>query len=181
MLVMEMPNLPPQNAPVMIAQANQAKPGNVKTTRTLGVCSPVPNRDFSLENVISPLGEAGMYLRNYVHRQVQNIGTATILQQPIHGILRLVTEADRGTLFSRGSSALKPDAGLYAYLPEKGYLGKDQAIFLVEIGGVTVKVVHFLQAVDGPLGNTGAERRCSKTGDMWKISSTVDANGNSTS
>ena len=32
MLVMEMPNLPPQNAPVMIAQANQAKPGDVKTT-----------------------------------------------------------------------------------------------------------------------------------------------------
>ena len=178
MLVMEMPNLPPQNAPVMIAQANQAKPGDVKTTRTLGVCSPVPNRDFSLENVISPLGVAGFYLRDYEHRQVQNIGTITVLQQPKHGILRLVTEAD-GDHFGEGR--FDPDARDYVYLPEKGYLGKDQAIFLVEIGGVTVKVVHFLQAIDGPLGNTGKEDSCSKTGDMWKISSTVDANGSSTS
>ena len=128
--------------------------------------------------MISPLGVAGFYLRNYVHRQVQNIGTITVLQQPAHGTLRLVTEAD-GDHFGEGR--FDPDARDYVYLPENGYLGKDQAIFLVEIGGVTVKVVHFLQAIDGPLGNTGVEDSCPKTGPIWKISSTLDADGRSTS
>ncbi len=55
-------NVPPQDVPVMIAQANQAQPSDVKTTRTLGICFPAPNDDYSLENVLVPALEASVVL-----------------------------------------------------------------------------------------------------------------------
>jgi hypothetical protein len=180
MFIPDMPNVPPQNVPVLIAQANQAQAGDVTTIRTIGVCHPAPSNAYSLENVTEPIGEADYYLQQYEQQTVTGSATITILQQPKHGILRLVTEADRGTLFSDTSGPIDPADPGYAYLPEEGYLGKDKAIVLVEIGGVKVKVVYFFQAIEGGLGNTGLERLCSKTGYHWKISSTIDANGNST-
>ncbi len=177
MFVPDMPNVPPQDVPVMIAQANQAQPSDVTTTRTIGVCSPVPNSNYSAENGLVPIGAAGFYLRSYEHQQVQDIGTVTVLQQPKHGVLRLVTQAD-GNNFGEGT--FDPAAGLYVYLPEQGYLGNDKAVMLVEIAGVKVKVVYYFQAVEGPLGNYGTQDYCSKTGTQWKISSTLDANGTST-
>ncbi|MEO7623423.1 MAG: hypothetical protein ABIS30_10200, partial [Gallionella sp.] len=180
MFIPDMPNVPPQYVPVMIAQANQAQANDTTTTRTIGVCDPSPNNNYSLENVIEPVGEAGFYLRSYEHQQVRDIGTVTVLQQPKHGVLRLVTEADRGTLFDSSAGPLKSDSALYAYLPEQGYLGNDKAVMLVDIAGVKVKVVYFFKAVGGPLGNYGVEEFCGKRGYHWKISSTLDANGNST-
>jgi len=173
MFIPDMPNVPPQDVPVMIAQANQAQAGDVKTMRTIGVCEPVPNEDYSLENVFSPKGSAAYYLRMYERQSVADTdpATVTILQQPKHGILRLVTEADRGTLFGDTADPLGPASGLYAYLPKKGYVGKDSATALVEIADVKVKVVYFFQAWAGGLGNTGLEELCGKRGYHWKISS----------
>ena len=175
MFIADMPNVPPQNLPVMIAQANQAQQGDVKTTRTLGVCFPAPNESYSLENVIDPRAEAQAYLRNYEHRTVTGSVTTTVLQQPKHGILRLETEANHF-----GSGIFDPTNPGYAYLPENGYEGKDRATVLVEIGDIKVKVEYFFQAISGVLGNTGSTDRCRNTGPYWKISSTNDANGNST-
>ena len=50
MLIADMPDLPPQNVPVLIAQANQARPGDVKTVRTLGICFSDPNENQSSGN-----------------------------------------------------------------------------------------------------------------------------------
>ncbi|MBU0620787.1 MAG: hypothetical protein KJ795_02965 [Gammaproteobacteria bacterium] len=179
MFIPDMPDVPPQIMPVMIAQANQAQPSDVTTTRALGVCYPVPS-DLSLgENTLSPIVSAKSYLRTYEHKAVTGPATITVLQQPTHGILRLVTEADRGTLFDSSATAVDPATGLYAYLPEKGYL-KDSATFLVDIGGEKVKVVYFFKEFEGPLGNTGWIDRCKETGLRWKISSTLDSNGTNT-
>jgi len=182
MFIPDMPNIPPQDVPVMIAQANQAQANDVTTTRTVGVCHPSPNdpADYSGENGIAPIGDAEFYLKQYEQRSVSGPATVTILQQPKHGILRLVTEADRGILFGSTADPLDPNAGLYAYLPEKGYLGKDKAVALVEFEGIKVKLVYFFQAVGGGLGNYGLEMYCGKTGHYWKISSTLDPDGNST-
>lgn len=179
MYIPDMPNVPPQNVPVMIAQANQAQAGDEATTRAIGVCYPAPSDQYSGENTLSPIVSAKIYLRSYEHKAVSSTATITILQQPKHGVLRLVTEADRGTLFSDTSGPVDPASGLYAYLPEKGY-GKDSATFLVDIGGVKVKVVYFFKEFEGALGNTGWEDRCKETGTRWKISSTLDANGTNT-
>src|SRR6266700_1675642 len=179
MFIADVPNIPPQDVPVMIAQANQAQAGDVKTMRTIGVCHPAPNEDYSLENVVSPIVEAGSYLGNFEGKNVQHIGTITILQQPKHGILRLLTEADRGMLFCDTAAPVNPADGAYVYLPNKGYVGKNSATALVEIAGVKVKVVYFFQAWAGGLGNTRLEELCGKRGYHWKISSTLDSNGNS--
>jgi hypothetical protein len=146
----------------------------------MGVCYPVPNANYSGENTFLPIADAGLYLWSYEHRHVQNIGTTTILQQPKHGILRLLSETDRGTLFDSSAGPVNPADGGYVYLPEKGYVGKDTATFLVEIAGVKVKVVYFFQAWAGGLGNYGIEMLCGKKGYHWKISSTLDSNRNST-
>jgi hypothetical protein len=183
MFVADMPNVPPQELPVMIAQASQAQTEDANTVRTLGVCFPVPNRNFSAENGVIPKGDAAYYLRSYENKSVAGSapGTIAILEQPKHGILRLVTQADVGTILPSGGDSVDPAAGLYFYLPENGYVGDDKAAFLVEIAGVKIKVIYFLQAIEGgTLGNTGVEEACAKTGTEWKISTIIDANGNST-
>lgn len=109
MFTMYMPDEPPQNVPVMIAQASQANASDVKTLRTIGVCFPAPNESYSLENVLGPKWDAAFYLRSYEHKRVANTdpGTITILQQPAHGILRLVTEVDHF-----GEGEFDPASGL---------------------------------------------------------------------
>jgi hypothetical protein len=69
MFIPDMPNVPPQDVPAMIAQANQVQAGDTIKTRTLGVCLPVPNKSYSLSNAISPVSEAGFYLQQYEHRE----------------------------------------------------------------------------------------------------------------
>ena len=166
MFIPDMPNVPPQDVPVMIAQANQAQPGDVKTIRAIGVCNPVPNMPDSSPsagNVIEPELEAKTYFRLYETEQGYSASaTISVLQNPKHGAL--LDEGD----------------GAYSYLPEKGYYGKDKAIMQVDFNGLKVNVVYFFQVVAGPLGNDGDARLCSKTGYNWKISSTLDSNGNST-
>src|ERR1039458_9241127 len=73
MFIPDMPNVPPQNVPVMIAQANQAQPGDVTKIRTLGVCLAMTNNSaYFGENAISPLGAAGFYLQQYEHLEFNN-------------------------------------------------------------------------------------------------------------
>jgi hypothetical protein len=168
----DMPNVPPQNVPVMIAQANQAQPSDVITTRTMGICSLIPNSALatpSLENLIGAKEYAQNYLYLYEHQvyEQQKIATSaatlSILQQPKHGILNFDTNAQD-----------------YAYLPEKGYLGKDSSTVLVDIGGLKVKVVYFFQTIDSATVGEGLRETLCAKGPYWKISSTLDANGNST-
>jgi hypothetical protein len=180
MLIPDMPNLPPQDVPVMIAQANQAQSGNTTTVRTFGICSPAPSNHYSLENVIEPMGSAQDYFAAYEHRTVAGPATINILQQPTHGVLRLVTEADRGTLFDSSAGPVDPADALYAYLPDAGYVGKDSGTVLVDFGnGLKVNVKYYFQAINGVLGNTGLQDACKKTGVYWKINSILDTNGTS--
>jgi len=162
--------VPPQNVPVMIAEANQAQAA--QSTRMLGVCHPAPNNLYSLDNVIEPIYMSRAYFDVYEHKNVTAPGAITILQQPKHGLLRLVTEADRGKLFDSEAGPLKPDAGLYAYLPDQGYDGKDSATILVDFGGgLKVQVKYYFQAVSTGIADNWVETYCSKTGPYWKISS----------
>ena len=143
MFIPDMPNVPPQDVPVMIAQANQAQASDTTTVRTLGVCFPAPNNNYSAANSIDPIIEAGLYLQQYENRKFDpsNIsGTVTILQQPTHGILRLVTQADVGTILIDNGEHIDPAFPNYFYLPEQGYLGKDSATLLVDIGGIKVNI-----------------------------------------
>ncbi len=165
-----------RDVPMIIAEANQAQASDKAAVRTLGVCFPVPgsSEHFSLENVLSPKGSAGEYLRSYEHKSIayDTPATTSVLQRPTHGILRLETEANHF-----GTGRFDPADPGYAYLPTDNYLGKDKAIFLVDFGnGLKVKVIYFLQAVEGTTGGNNWEQTfCSETGFQWKISSALDA------
>jgi hypothetical protein len=153
------------------AQASETRSGDVKSLRTLGICSAAPNNNYSADNVDDPIADAKFYLRRYENRTVTGPATVTILQQPTHGILRMVTQADVGTILAGDTGTIDPADPGYFYLPETGYLGKDKAIMLVDFGGgLKVKVVFLFQAINGQLGNTGLQDACAKTGVMWKIS-----------
>ncbi len=173
MFAMDMPNVPPQNVPVMIAQASQAQPGDTTKIRTLGVCSPAPNHDYSAENGEDPIVVAQAYMQAFENKTVAGPATTVVLQQPKHGVLRLVTQADVGTILPSGGDPVDPAAALYFYLPDPNYVGKDSATIQVDFGnGLKVNVKYYFQAINGVLGNTGLEDLCSKTGVYWKISST---------
>lgn len=166
----------------MIAQANQTQAGDQSARdRALGICRPVPSNYYGGENTLIPLVAVKNYFTLYDPQTTfTGPATLTVLQQPQHGILRLVTQADVGTILPSGGDPVDPAAGLYFYLPEQGYLGDDKASFLIERGGIKIKVVYYFKAVNGPLGNSGGDEYCEKTGIRWKISSTLDANGTST-
>jgi len=178
MWIPDMPNVPPQDAPVMIAQANQDQSGSSSATRTLGVCAPSPNNNYSLENVSEPIHAASYYLEQIEKRSPPASATTTILQAPKHGVLRLVTEADGDTF---GEGRFVPSDQLYVYLPDSNYVGNDTAIIQVDFGnGLKVNVKYYFQAINEGLSDDWMGDYCSKTGVYWKISSTLDANGNST-
>jgi hypothetical protein len=178
MLIPDLPNVPPQDLPVMIAQANQAQSRVATKIRTFGICHPAPSNEYSAENGLDPIASAHDYLEAYENRIAPGSATITILQAPKHGVLRLVTEADRGPILVPGGDPVDPAAGLYLYFPERGYVGKDGATIQVDFGnGLKVNVKYFFPVVGGT-GNDWAGDYCRKTGVYWKISSTLDANGN---
>lgn len=152
-----------------------AAAGDVETTRAIGICSPKPNHDYSSENGISPVTSARGYFKLYEHRTVTGKPITTVLQQPAHGVLRLVTEAD-GKRFGEGRFVATNQ--LYVFLPDPDYVGKDSATILVDFAGVKVQVKYYFQATD-VVSNDWMKDYCSKTGPFWKISSTLDL-GNST-
>ena len=180
MFIPDMPNVPPQDVPVMIAQANQAQSSTALTGRTVGICYGIFNgvgTSPSLENTIDPKVAAQSYFYSYEQRTVTGSATITILQQPAHGILRLITEAD-GNNFGEGQ--FDPADPGYVYLPEKGYIGQDKAVILVEIGGVKVKEIFYFHVIveqTSPTSPCGGSDGIYST---WKISSTLAPNGTST-
>lgn len=180
-IIPDMPTAAPQNLPVLVAQANQAQGGDLAKTRVLGVCFAAPNNpaNYSLENVMSPVAAAAFYISQFEHRTIAGPVVVTILRQPEYGVLRLVTEADRWKLLGSSSGPIDPSDPGYAYMPESGYVGTDRATILVEIGGIKIKQEIFLRAVNGVLGNAGSSPYCSPKGMFWKISGTLDAEGNS--
>jgi len=164
------PNVPAQYTPVIVAQATQTQ-DPARTDRTIGVCHlvnslGVAGRDDPLSPVyvISPSETASDYINGFENRYVGLEGRITLLQGVEHGELR------------------EEDGKYYRYTPVADYIGSDRATFLIEIGGLKVKAVYHFKVIDGgAIGGTEADdkQNCPK-GMFWKISTTLDANGNST-
>jgi len=160
MFVMDMPDLPPQYAQVMIVQAGAAKQGTAaKVDRTIGVCSLVQNpmREAAF-NEIGPMGAARIYFRSVEGREVVGPGMVTVLSNPQHGTLKP-----------------NPDApGGYLYLPKPGYFGPDRASFLVEMGGKKIRTEYFFNVLDGVADGDYQDKKFCPNGKRWKISLSSD-------
>jgi len=166
MFVMDMPDVPPQYAPVVIAQASQAQKGDAKTDRTIGVCHLIQNPPIpalTAVNSLSPLGEASVYLENHEHLKLDwKSWKVSLLQGPEHGTLEMGERGGR-------------------YHPTPDYFGPDRATLLVEIGGHKVKVIYFFNVLEGVPGGTDEgdphddKEYCPQgKGRVWKISLNPD-------
>ncbi len=154
---MDMPDLPPQYAQVMIVQAGTEKKGAAKIDRTLSVCQVIenpanpstPEEKVSAINSIDPTGWVENYFSQQERRKVEGPGRVTVLQKAAHGSV----ETD--------------DSGNYLYIPAPGYLGRDRAVVLVEKAGMKIRIVYSFRVVH--MVNQDTEGLC-PPGNMRKIS-----------
>ncbi|HEX19772.1 MAG TPA: hypothetical protein ENG78_03005 [Acidiferrobacteraceae bacterium] len=174
MLVMDIPpDVPAQHASVVIAQASQIQKSKAKTDRTVGICqalsnpaiSSIPGATVSAYNTFTPPLAVKNYFRIVENRTVKGPSTVTVLENPKHGTLK-----DLGTIVydQRGRAIKDTGQRSYSYLPKTGYLGKDRATLLVEIGGFKVKLVYFFQVE--PVVDYKVEEIVCPNGRYWKIS-----------
>lgn len=173
MFILDAPHVPPQYAPVMIAQAGSAQQqGEKNLDATIGVCMPIPSpvvMPESAEYQISPESAAATYFDRTEHIELYQYlrsATVTVVQQPKHG--KLI--GDSGS----------------RYYPAAGYTGNDSITYLVELGGKRIKMVYFLQVVGQGAGNQNYYQGAGSNHDVcpksqlfpWKISSITNANEN---
>ena len=158
--MIDMPDLPPQFAQVIVAQASPAQKGDTRSDRAIGVCQLIRNPPIppnTAENGISPIASTSDYFGRVEGRKVGIEGKATVVQGPEHGALK-----DLGS-------------GDYMYVPNGNHLGPDRATLLVAIGTLKVRVVYFFTVQPGPLGGTEGydpykdKKNCPR-GMFWKIS-----------
>jgi hypothetical protein len=166
MFIMDMPDLPPQYAQVMIVQASQAQRNTDKIDRTIGVCSLVENpvrmegNQYSAINGITPVVAVQVYFQNT--ENLLGPGFVTVLRSPQHGTLE-PTSSD-------------PKDGSYWYLPKPDYFGPDRATFLVEMGGKKIKMEYFFQVLHGVADDYNEKqfKQLCPNGKRWKISLSSD-------
>lgn len=160
----DMPNVPPQYTPVIIAQASPAQEAPAKIDRTIGICKTLsnpPSGGPTAGNTLTPAQDVASYFYAAEKRTVAGASTITVLEQPKHGKLE-----DVGTMaFDEMKHAVR-DTGVrsYNYIPESGYLGGDKATLLVDIGGYKVKAEYAFQ-----ISAKFDEKLCPTS--YWKISS----------
>jgi hypothetical protein len=169
-------NFPPQNSPVMIAQASQGKQSAAKTDRTVGICQALSNPALdgavaTAENSLTPAGAATTYFLSFENRKVAGPSKVTVLEYPKHGKLE-----DLGTFVTRNGVQVDTGKKTYDFIPESGYLGQDSATFLVEIGGYKLKMVYVFK-VATEVDNKKEELLCPNS--YWRISANFDASDNS--
>jgi len=156
--MVDMPDLPPQYAQVMVVQAGAAKQGAAKADRTLGICQLIENRRLpsgepriSAINSMSPILALRNYFKFQEKRNIEGPSTATALENPKHGELK-----DQGTSVLRHGTLVDTGERRYSYIPAPGYFGKDRAVLLVEMGGFKIRVVYSFHVVEGFVeGNEG--------------------------
>ena len=100
--MVDMPDLPPQYAQVMLVQASQSQQTKAKYDRTIGVCNlienpahpPVPS-GLSALNYVGPIGDLKNYFRSQERRQIGDPSTVAVLENPKHGELKDMGTSER--------------------------------------------------------------------------------------
>lgn len=178
MLVMDVPpDVPPQYAPIVVAQASQAKPRTTSVDRSMGVCQLIENiagSEPTAKNTISPSSSVWIYFQRLEHQGISEAdfktAKVTLLQGPEHGELE-----DLGTSVLRHGVMVDTGIRSYAYRAKPDYYGPDHATLLVEIGGYKVKVLYFFKVLPGVGGGSDSggpynDKSLCPNGEYWRIS-----------
>ena len=127
MFIMDLPAIPPHDTPVVLVQAADT---SLQLDYTLKTCDEVSSGG---EGIVDPAAWLVDTVLTKNGRQVSaqeaEALTATVkftqLQGVAHG--RLISRSPSGRIF-------------YAYRPDPGYVGKDQAIFMAEFKGKRYRI-----------------------------------------
>jgi hypothetical protein len=140
MLIMPMPELPPQQAPVVILSATAER--NDGLYGTVGVCTVSPKTeqmDAEKERDGNYFLSPRVYASNIFALRPPVSGEpnyeqaeVTVLRPPMHGTL---------------SGDFSPEKHI-SYYPTSGYVGNDKVVFLVNIDGYKVKVEYLIKIRD---------------------------------
>ena len=166
--MVDVPDVSPLYAPVVIAQVSQAQEDDVKADRTVGVCNPIgkwPDTPLTQDNDLDPIRMVGEYFEQYgTPPKVTGVSPwkVSVSQGPRHGRLEV-----------HGPQHGGPEPGplpTYVYHPTPNYFGPDRATLLVEIGGYKVKVMYFLTVLRTVSVLPSEDRKNCPKGALWKIS-----------
>ncbi len=178
MFVPDMPNVPDQYLPVLVAEARPAATTSTSKEMTFGFCGLVPNisgqvvgREHELNPAsiaVADLWDFDEYFKQMPEDQrreallaLEKTAKVTILQQPKYG-----------TLIDTAKPAYQDTITGLFYNPKSGYMGKDQVVFLVEMGEYKIKLIYNIYPVDGSPENPEAiKKMCGKRGQYYKIAS----------
>lgn len=174
MATLDVPDIPPLYAPVMVAEAPQALAANMN--RSIGLCRiaesvPRPDEIGGGQNNLNPVAVARAYFNTFEHQIVDAPSVVTVIRSPTHGTLE-----DLGTLAYDERGNVTGDTGerSYRYNSEDRYEGKDSVILQVQMAGYTVKMTYFLYVYPEVIyDDTDYKSVCPKGKDklMWRISS----------
>lgn len=141
MLIMDMPDMPPQQTPIIYVQKGQTRTNELDGS--VGVCFLAPTvktendvrndpdlfdlapREFADNLYARGPGSDPRLILDYKNAKL------TVLQAPKHGTV---------------SKDMSPGKDIL-YYPDPGFLGNDKVIFLVDIEGHKVKVVYFVKVL----------------------------------
>lgn len=162
MPILDMPNVPPLDTPVIIASAAQAQRGAARTPGTVRVCralsNPPPAYMVATQNTVTPASDVASYFYSTEKRTLSGPSTVTVLEKPLHGTLQ-----DVGTVVFNETMHSVRDTGLesYNYTPDNGYIGVDRVTMLVSIGDFKVKTEYVFQ-VAASMNNDTSKLLCPK-------------------
>jgi hypothetical protein len=168
MFIVDIPDVPPQYAPVVLAQSSQVQAAKGEFDRVIGVCQLVENPanlfmppgELSGTNAIGPTGAVESYFVSAEGKTLkEESAESTVLKGPAHGRLQSLSENGSVLLY---------------YVPNNGYLGKDSVTFQVLMDGMKVKVAYSLHVVENVQGSDDSVI-CPET--YWRISGTVPDSG----
>ncbi|MBU0621138.1 MAG: hypothetical protein KJ795_04770 [Gammaproteobacteria bacterium] len=136
MFTMDVPYVPAQQTPIVLAQAAPITAATPQPDFTFNACTEVEHVTTAFSGVNPALG-----LASYLERQGRStIDLATIkitlLQRTSHGELTL------------GASDHARSMSAYSYDPEPEYIGKDRAVFMAEFEGKRYKIVVDIVVVE---------------------------------
>lgn len=177
MLVLAMPDMPPQQSVVVVAQAQAKLPSQKNLDGTIGVCMLWFNPG-TLDPEEAKRGFSNLEIRGHafsLYSQGPGVDPSldadyekaivTILQSPKHGTLGQGQEI--------ASQLIYVPSNDLTYFPNPNFAGNDKAVFLVNIEGHLVKVVYYFKVVRGvydpKMRDTFRGEECPSPG-WWKIS-----------
>ena len=134
MFSMDVPYVPPQEAPIVLAQAAAPASGVIpQPDYILNTCTETTSTGDprSAWRGVDPAGMLAIYLQNHANRTIDMEMMAaiktTLLQGATHG--KIIAEVDNTGLTS------------YHYDPTPNYEGDDRAVFMAEFEGKVYKIV----------------------------------------